>query len=88
MAQNRLRWIVRRVWVTDDHGTKRRGTLWSVHGDSVKIRVDHVPGVAVLPVAARGKGFRRESRRGARPVAPALPPVVVYRPYYGRRYCW
>ena len=54
MAENRLRWIVRRVWVTDDHGTKRRRTLWSVYGDSVKIRVDHIPGAAVLPVAARG----------------------------------
>jgi hypothetical protein len=54
MAANRLRWIVRRVWVTDDDGTKRRGTLWSVYGDSVKIRVGHVPGVAMLPAAARG----------------------------------
>ena len=51
----RRRWIVRRVWVIDNDGTKRRGTLWSVHGDSVKVRVDDVSGVAVLPVASRGK---------------------------------
>ena len=30
MEENRLRRIVRRVRITDDHGTKRRGTLWSV----------------------------------------------------------
>ena len=51
MPENRLRWIVRRVWVTDDDGAKRRGTLWSVYGDSVKIRVDHGkrPVWAILP---------------------------------------
>jgi hypothetical protein len=54
MAEDRRRWIVRRVWVTDGDGTKRRGTLWSVYGDSVKIRVDHVPRVVVLPAAGRG----------------------------------
>ena len=29
MAENRLRWIVRRVWVTGGDATTRRGTLWS-----------------------------------------------------------
>jgi hypothetical protein len=52
---------VRRVWVIDDDGTKRRGTLYSSHGGSVKIRVDGVRGVAVLPVASRGT--RWEARR-------------------------
>lgn len=55
MVDNRRRWIVRRVWVIDDDGTKRRGTVWSVDGDYVQIRVDDVPGVTVLPIAARGK---------------------------------
>ena len=56
MAEDRRSWIVRRVWVADDDdGTKRRGTLYSSHGGSVKIRVDGLPGVAVLPVASRGE---------------------------------
>ena len=54
MAADRRRWIVRPVWVIDDDGTKRRGTLYSSHGGNVKIRVDGIPGVAVLPVALRG----------------------------------
>jgi hypothetical protein len=81
MAENRLRWIVRRVWVTDDHGTKRRGTMWSVYGDSVKIRVDHVPGVPCCRLRrAESVGISSKVKTRRRPVAP-LP--LVYRPYYG-----
>jgi hypothetical protein len=52
---DRRRWIVRRVWVVDAGGIRRRGTMWSVQGDNVRIRVDEVPNVTVLPVAARGE---------------------------------
>ena len=54
MTKHRGRWIVRLVWVLDDDGTELRGTLYSSHGGSVKIRIEDVPGVAVLPVASRG----------------------------------
>lgn len=54
MAEDRRRWIARRSWVVAADGTKRGGTLWSVHGESVQIRVDGVQGVTVLPIASRG----------------------------------
>lgn len=54
-VEARRRWLVRRVWVVDADGTKRGGTVWSVEGDHARIRVDQVPGVTVLPVAARGE---------------------------------
>jgi hypothetical protein len=54
VAKDRRRWIVKRVWVIDQHGTHRRGTVWLIDGDNVRIRVDEVPGITVLPVSARG----------------------------------
>ena len=54
-------------------GAQNRGTLYSSHGGSMKIRVDNVPGVAVLPVASRNAlGFPRKSSQGARSVAPSF----------------
>ncbi len=64
MGEDKRRWIVRRVWVVvDADGTKRGGTLWSVHGESVQIRIDGVPGVTVLPVATRRERWDFVDRR-------------------------
>jgi hypothetical protein len=51
------------VWVVDADGRKRGGTLWWIDGDSARIRVD--TGLAVLPIAARGKQWDFVDRQGS-----------------------
>jgi hypothetical protein len=48
------RWIVRRVWVAADDGTKRGGTLWYAQDEQALIRLDRESALFALPVVAQG----------------------------------